>query len=157
MCDEILKVLGAHLFTSTAVQQERDTHVKCRTRVLILFALVIGLLSTGTLSIAIATDYWIYTHEPYEYKQDFGNNTMLYFHINAGLWRGCFRATEIRKYTTVIMTSPKKVEGALYVRPSVSDEYFTSVVKWPINVYSLSGTTRAENFKNYVCGYDMLY
>ena len=102
MCDEILKVLGAQLFTSSSpvTHQETDANVKCRTRMLILFALVIGLLSTGTLAIAIATDYWIYTSEPYIFKQEVENEnvTTLLFKINAGLWRGCFMTEEWREY-----------------------------------------------------------
>lgn len=38
--------------------------VHCSVRSLSLFSLLFGLVATGALSLAVATDFWIYTEEP---------------------------------------------------------------------------------------------
>ena len=64
--------------------------MKCGNRALSLTSLALGLLALGTLSLAVATDYWLFTHEPYIPKDLPKNDTqILNVNMHSGLWRFC--------------------------------------------------------------------
>jgi len=91
--------------------------MRCGTRALSLTSLGFGLVATGALSLAVATDYWLFTVEPVAVKFDFNNDTIeaeavyeepdtastapspdavglipevLVLSMHSGLWRLCF-------------------------------------------------------------------
>ena len=60
----------------------------CTIRKLTLASLLIGSTATGTLSLAVAVDYWLFTSEPVPYVFNGTTiDTMATFH--SGLWRTC--------------------------------------------------------------------
>jgi hypothetical protein len=60
----------------------------CTIRVLTLASLLFGLAATGTLSLAVAVDFWLFTNEPFQVVFN-GTiyNEVATFH--SGLWRAC--------------------------------------------------------------------
>ena len=87
-CDSLCQLIGATWADSSARNRGTVHIVRCRTRLLGLFALVMGLISCGALALAVTTDYWLHTEEPF--YMDNGTFICL-LHINSGLWRGCFQ------------------------------------------------------------------
>ena len=68
--------------------------MKCQIRLLSIFALVMGLISCASLTLAIAMDYWLLTEEPIRQmhpEQGTYVEISMILYINTGLWRGCFR------------------------------------------------------------------
>lgn len=56
-------------------------------RTLSLISLAFGLVATGVLALAVATDFWLFTSEPWTIPQ-FPNVTVL-LKAHSGLWRSC--------------------------------------------------------------------
>lgn len=54
-------------------------------------SLAFGLTATGTLSLAVSTDYWLYTAEPWHVKDYDDENTeqVVVIKVHSGLWRAC--------------------------------------------------------------------
>ena len=99
MCEQIFHILGSNWITSP-VPDESSDNARCRTRFMSLLSLVFGLVATGALAIAVAVDHWLITHEPFAMKlSENANDTMCFWHFNAGLWHGCYYY-EGRKYIT---------------------------------------------------------
>ena len=66
----------------------------CDMRTMSLISLGFGLISVGALSLAVATDYWLFTQEPLymDYPGMEMNTTepqMFLVKIHSGLWRAC--------------------------------------------------------------------
>ena len=57
-------------------------------RVLALASLLFGLAATGTLSLAVAVDFWLFTSEPIqiEFNGTVFDSTAMF---HSGLWRAC--------------------------------------------------------------------
>jgi hypothetical protein len=85
--------------------------MRCGTRTLSLVSLGFGLVATGALSLAVATDYWLFTIEPLPTQQDYGpgrenfteeesvttpqQDNYIVIHAHSGLWRTCIILHEI--------------------------------------------------------------
>lgn len=67
--------------------------MRCSIRALGLCSLALGLLATGALSLAVATDYWLYTGEPIMGQYVVDINITYHFSsfitLHSGLWRAC--------------------------------------------------------------------
>ena len=74
--------------------------MKCEVRMLNYASLVMGLMSFGALSLAVATDFWLYTSEPVTISLDSFNSSMdggespdqlpvIVVNCYSGLWRFC--------------------------------------------------------------------
>lgn len=99
LCNTLCQLIGSSWSTHVGQQsggaRGQIQSMKCRTRMLSIFALILGLVSCGTLSLAVTTDYWLLTEEPTLAQIPMSNGTFVEFpmllHINSGLWRGCFQ------------------------------------------------------------------
>ena len=61
-------------------------------RTLSLTSLAFALIATGALSLAVATDYWLFTMEPIYADYEYNGTTMRVMvptNLHSGLWRAC--------------------------------------------------------------------
>ena len=65
------------------------SQVMLSTRAFHLTALVLGLIAAGALTIAIVTDYWIFTSEPIKIVAEGLWEMMVVVKTHSGLWRSC--------------------------------------------------------------------
>ena len=64
----------------------------CDMRGQALLALTFGLVSVGALALAVSTDFWLYTQEPWYTVVEFNGENftqMVEVKIHSGLWRAC--------------------------------------------------------------------
>ncbi len=68
--------------------------MKHRVRALSYITLVFGLAASGALTLAVTTDFWLVTTEPF--KPDNMTDDLTWVNVTSGLWRLCFPIEQLQ-------------------------------------------------------------
>ncbi len=83
--------------------------MKCGMRTLSLTSLAFALIATGALSLAVATDYWLFTLESIyavvlDGETGLDITIMVPTNIHSGLWRACIFHPDIGTFKTSVLS-----------------------------------------------------